>query len=547
MPPHFKQFNPNEAPKVRESMQKRTLLQEKSAQRTKRAKYYTEALDLLQTDQPGLLQPENNFEKTFHVRQAEIVSQVDLSTKTKASFNLDLSDTNLTPYTTAVYSRSGRALLVASRRGHLAVTDWRSAKLTCELHLNETLRDATFLHSDAFFATSQKHHAFIYDNSGAQVHVLRTHRDPGSLTFLPHHLLLASASTPAATQAELVYSDVSTGEVVARHDFSSRALALGACNALVHSRANGVAHMAHSSGTLSLWSPTSGRPLARVFLHAGGIRAVQVTPDGSAVVTTGADGTLAMTDLRTFKTSLRRKLPTIPTALAVSQRNLVAVAFGATVQVWSARRRRGELALMGADDSDAPYMTETFSGQAVTGLDFCPFEDVLGVCRSASVRSMLVPGAGEPAFDSAAPNPYDTRGTRREREVKTLLDKLPASSIMLDANAVGSLDVDLKARQRELQEIQRGATVERLTGKRERNRMKGRNKISKRLKRRQANIIDARHIENEERAREAQKTAALANNIRNEDRKEQDAGVRDRDIGSSSEVPAALKRFVSKT
>lgn len=88
----------------------------------------------------------------------------------------------------------------------------------------------------------------------------------------------------------------------------------------------------------------------------------------------------------------------------------------------------------------SPYMTHTFPGTPVHNIRFCPFDDILGVGHTTGFTSLIVPGAGEPNFDSLEADPYEGKRRRREREVNSLLDKIPFDLITLDVDLIGKLD-----------------------------------------------------------------------------------------------------------
>lgn len=136
----------------------------------------------------GFLEPETELERTYKVRQQDIIEDVAVSTAQKR-FELKLDQ--LGPYV-AEYSRNGRDLLMAGRKGHIATMDWREGKLGCELQLGETIRDVKWLHNNQFFAAAQKNYVYIYDKDGVELHCLKKHREVTHMEFLPYHFLLCT-------------------------------------------------------------------------------------------------------------------------------------------------------------------------------------------------------------------------------------------------------------------------------------------------------------------------------------------------------------------
>lgn len=405
---------PHSKPKTQSRLEKAEAQEEEASVRAARA-------ELLLAEEPGFLVGEDG-EDTAKILQTDIVEAVDISSAAK---HFDLKLRQFGPYRLN-YSRTGRHLALGGRRGHVAALDWVTKKLMCEINVMEAVRDIHFLHSEALLAVAQNRWLYIYDNQGIELHCIRRCDRVTRLEFLPFHFLLATASETGF----LTYLDVSVGKIVTA--LNARA---GRLSVMAQNPYNAVIHLGHSNGTVSLWSPAMKEPLAKILCHRGGVRALAVDSTGTYMATSGLDHQLKIFDLRgTFQPLSSRTLPQGAGHLAFSQRGLLVAGMGDVVNIWAGQGKGSPPSL------EQPYLTHRLSGN-VHGLQFCPFEDVLGVGHSGGITSMLVPGAAEPNFDGLESNPYRSRKQRQEWEVKALLEKVPAELICLDPRALAEVDV----------------------------------------------------------------------------------------------------------
>jgi U3 small nucleolar RNA-associated protein 7 len=382
-------------------------------------------------EESGLLETEHALERTARVTQREIRESISVEAA-KKSFSLDLSggkrNVGMGPYRSD-YSYNGRHLLLGGRRGHIAAVDWQTGKLLCEVNVSETVRDVTWLHNQSFFAVAQKKYTYIYDSQGTEVHQLKAHIEVKRLEFLRYHFLLATIGNAGY----LKYQDTSTGNLVAEHRTG-----LGPCSTMAQNPLTAVIHLGHSNGTVTLWTPNLTSPALKMLAHRGPVSGISISRSsgGREMATSSVDGSVKLWDSRMLgRGAVREWLSRRPANdLAFSQRGLLGVAWGNHVSIYDTKKALGKA-------PPGPYLTNGFPRAEPISINFCPFEDVLGVSHGNGFDSLIVPGAGEPRFDSSEADPFETKNSRREREVHSLLDKIQPDTITLDPEMLGQLDV----------------------------------------------------------------------------------------------------------
>lgn len=163
---------------------------------------------------------------------------------------------------------------------------------------------------------------------------------------------------------------------------------------------------------------------------------------------------LQIWDLRKLTPLHSYKMDHPALSVDISDRGLIGVAVGRTVQVlrnaftqpmdvtYLTHAIRTPNAALSSGAGAAASARALLSNVSVVDVKFRPLEDVLCAGHSHGVSTIIVPGAGEPNFDSYESNPFLNPRQRREEEVQTLLSKLSHEMIGLDAAFVGSVEKD---------------------------------------------------------------------------------------------------------
>ncbi|KAF8773754.1 WD repeat-containing protein 46 [Argiope bruennichi] len=383
--------------------------------------------ELLLTEEAGYIEPDEN-EDTYRIQQQDIAKEVDI---TSASKLFSLSLTEFGPYKLN-YSRDGRHLLLGGYRGHVAAMDWATKRLLCEINVMESIHDICWLHLPTMFATAQKEWVYIYDNKGTELHCIKKLSRVLQMEFLPYHFLLATASE----KGFLSWLDVSIGKMV-KETYTSA----GRLNIMCQNPYNAIIATGHPNGSVSMWSPNVDKPLVRILCHANPIRSLAIDSKGLYMATASLDRNLKIFDVRTYKCLQSYKLGAAAGFLDFSQLGLLSAGLGNVVEIYKDCCTQAV---------KAPYLRHKVRS-TISGVQFCPYEDVLGIGYNSGFNSILVPGAGEPNIDSYETNPFQTKSQRREMEIKSLLEKIQPELITLNPSHLGAINVPtLKEKMEEL-------------------------------------------------------------------------------------------------
>lgn len=372
--------------------------------------------DLFLLEDAGYIETDVDH-KSYTIKQSEIRQNVDIASACK-QFELNLNQFG--PYRIN-YTSTGKHLLLAGRMGHVAAFEWFSKKLLFEINVMESINDIKWLHSENMFAVAQNKWTYVYDNLGTELHCLKSLHQVLRLEFLPYHFLLAASTATGY----LHYLDTSIGKEIVSHRTKFSRL-----NVMTQNPYNAVILMGHHNGTLTMWSPNMKEPLLKMICHKNAMRSIAVDKTGLYMATAGQDGHIRIFDIRKYTPLHSYKVMRTPTNLKFSQKGLLAATFSNIVEIYKDPCR---------EIQEEPYLIHKLR-HPVENVEFCPFEDVLGVGRDDGFESLLVPGSGEPNYDSYESNPHRSKSQRREWEVKTLLEKIQPEMISLDPFHIGAMD-----------------------------------------------------------------------------------------------------------
>lgn len=424
----------------------------------------------LMPSEGGYLEAEG-LEKTWRIKQETISHEVDILSRRNQH---DIILPALGPYSLD-YTSNGRYMAIAGRKGHLALVDMKDLNLIKEFQVMETVRDVVFLHNELFFAAAQKKYPYIYNREGTELHCLKEHGSVLRLQFLKNHFLLASINK----FGQLHYQDVTTGSMV-----GSFRTGLGRTDVMQVNPFNGVIATGHSGGSVAMWKPTSSAPLVKMLCHQGPISALAFHPNGHLMATSGSERKIKLWDLRKFE--VLQTLPGHAKTLDFSQKGLLAYGTGSFVQIL------GDLC--GAQNYTRYMAHSMVKGYQIGKILFRPYEDVLGIGHSMGWSSILIPGSGEPNFDTWVANPFETSKQRREKEVRSLLDKLPPETISLNPSKIGTVMAVKKKEKKTKKErdAEEEAAIDAAKGITMKKKTKGRNKPTKREKKKHELIEKAK-------------------------------------------------------
>lgn len=231
------------------------------------------------------------------------------------------------------------------------------------------------------------------------------------------------------------YLDYSIGQVVSEIKTKSAEI-----KCMTSDPSNSVIATGHSNGTINMWTPNYGsEAVVKMLAHPNTITNICIDRTGNYLTTCGVDKRMRVWDLRNSYTQLfDYYTPSQVQSLTISQKGILAVGVGSVVEMWKDHAKTKQ---------QKPYLKHHFFDKQTyaKSLKFINYEDFLGIGTNMGYSQIVVPGSGEPNFDSYESNPFETKNQKKNSEIHKLLEKIPYSMINLNSEAlVNSIDTRSK-------------------------------------------------------------------------------------------------------
>lgn len=248
------------------------------------------------------------------------------------------------------------------------------------------------------------------------------------MEYLPYHYLLSTVGHAG----HLKYHDTSTGVLLTQIPTH-----LGSPSSMAQNPHSAIIHLGHANGTMTLWSPNMTTPHVKLLAHRGPVTGIAVDPsEGSAgryVATCGMEGRVKIWDGRMWGKEVKSwSVRNTPTTISYSQRGMLAVGGKSGITTYRDLFAEG-------NGVPQPYLNLPLPSLSASSSRFCPYDDILAVGHQRGISSLLVPGSGEPNFDSSEADVYESYSRRREREVRGVMEKIRPELITMDTDLLGKL------------------------------------------------------------------------------------------------------------
>ena len=196
-------------------------------------------------------------------------------------------------------------------------------------------------------------------------------------------------------KGNLVYFDVSTGKTVTTLDTN-----MGSCDVIRKNPYNAVIACGHKNGVVTHWVPSNQKYVASMLCHKSKVMSIAIQENGHLMATTDNNGMLKIWDVRKFEELYKYHSNSAINDCTFSQKGLLAFSTGRTACVWNLKKDFEPIALhnnsnenmneikqfLGKDELSKQksmlYLQHTMERKLVNQLQFCPYEDVLGIATT---------------------------------------------------------------------------------------------------------------------------------------------------------------------